>query len=133
MDPLFIGCWIGGSAVVAAGASAKGYSALAFFALSLFASPVVTLVALCFAPTREPRTGPLPPRRADDPYKYCGKCTNKVVLSETVCLHCGADLAKVVRLPPQRLVRGPARLLAVPAPRLQAPPLEAPGWNSIEP
>ena len=131
MDTIFIGCWLGGAAVVAVGASAKGYSGLIFFVLSLFATPLVALVALCFAPTLASQAGPPQPRRADDPYKYCGRCTNKVVLSETVCLHCGADLAKVVRLPSTRVPSArpstPA-LIAAPAPRL-----EAAGWRSVEP
>ena len=118
MGSFVIGCWLGGAAVVAAGASLKGYSALGFFALSLFASPVVTFAALCFAPKRLAPAGRRPP--LEGPYKYCGRCENKVLLTATVCLHCGAGLTRIVRLPPPKL-------LAAPAPRLQAT-----GWQNID-
>ncbi len=129
MDPLLLVGWLSASAVVAALAHAKGHNALLYFGLSLFVTPVATIVVMALMP-RRPAAFPGPgdlvschycslPRLAASPVcphcqagptvlmpnlKQCHHCSAKVLPRATICVHCGAELRHAPTLAPARTV-----------------------------
>jgi hypothetical protein len=77
----FLLVWIVTCLLVARVANNKGRSGGAWFILSLFISPLLTLIALLAMPTVD----------APGSTKICPRCAETVKLAAQVCKHCGFE------------------------------------------
>lgn len=75
--------WLAGAVVASVLASSRGRSALLYFALGIFISPLLAIVLVLGLPPEKPST---------TTHRVCPACREYVVKSASKCKHCTSEM-----------------------------------------